>query len=465
MITQNWVDDKDFVRLVSRALLFLISLRPVAFQLHSPVGFQPNGCRYDRESITTIWGFLMTGAAGRLAFSEDVSRDLELLEYGLDPSLDSPLLPNTAVMDALQNLVRLATQLCDAPFGVVNIISAGHQHQIGAWGVEPGVCSREDSMCAKVFLSREKTVVPDASRDPRFADSPFVTGEIGRVRFYASVPLETVSGFVPGTLCVFSEAAQELNPGQVDMLEVLARQIVELLELQHRTAQLDRAYAELEESNARLTGFAGRVSHDLRTPLTTMLGYLEMLQDDPRIRAVPGAAEDLDKIDASGRRMLTMLEDVLDYSRVGGGIQPERASLQTVAGEVMWDLGIGEGMVEVQDLTVHADRGQLRTLLQNLLSNAINYRSPHRDLRIRINGVSNYHGSTIFVADNGKGIAPEDRAKALEPLVRLHREGDGAGTGLGLATCSSIAKAHGGELTLSETPGGGTTVTVSFPAG
>ncbi|MEW1812550.1 GAF domain-containing sensor histidine kinase [Pseudarthrobacter phenanthrenivorans] len=408
----------------------------------------------------------MTGIAGQLGFSEDVSRDLDLREYGLDPSLDSPLLPNASVVNALQNLVRLATQLCGAPFGVVNIISAGYQHQIGAWGVDPGVCSREDSMCAKVFLSREKTVVPDASRDPRFADSPFVTGEIGRVRFYASVPLETSTGFVPGTLCVFSEAAQELDPAQVDMLEVLARQVVELLELQHRTAQLDRAYTELEESNSRLSNFAGRVSHDLRTPLTTMLGYLEMLQDDARIQAVPGATGDLEKIDASGRRMLGMLEDVLTYSRVGGGIQPDYVSVQQTANEVMQDLGINDQhMIEVHDLLVYADRGQFRTLLQNLLRNAMNYRSPHRDLHIRISGISNYHGATVLVADNGKGIAPEDRAKVLEPLVRLHREGDGPGTGLGLATCSTIMKAHGGDFTLSETPGGGTTVALSFPTG
>lgn len=407
----------------------------------------------------------MTGAAGRLAFSKDISRDLELLEYGLDPSLDSPLLSNAAVLSALQNLVRLATQLCDAPFGVVNIISSAHQHQIGAWGVDPGVCFREDSMCAKVFLSREKTVVPDASLDPRFADSPFVTGDIGKVRFYASVPLETGSGFVPGTLCVFSDAAKELTPGQVDMLEVLAKQVVELLELQHRTAQLDRAYAQLEESNARLAAFAGRVSHDLRTPLTTMLGYLEMLQDDPNIQAVPGAIEDLDSIGASGRRMLAMLQDVLSYSRVGGCVNPEYVSVRAVVDEVLWDLGIaGQNIVEVQDLTVYADPGQLRILLQNLLSNALNYRSPDRDLRIRITGASNYQGAALRVADNGKGIAPEDRAKVLEPLVRLHRDGDGPGTGLGLATCRAIAKAHGGDLALSETTGGGTTVTVSFPA-
>ena len=95
----------------------------------------------------------------------------------------------------------------------------------------------------------------------------------------------------------------------------------------------------------------------------------------------------------------------------------------------------------------------------------MNYRSPERDLRVRVSGVSNYQGTTIFVADNGKGIKPEDRAKVLEPLVRLRRQGDGPGSGLGLATCSNIAKAHGGDLTLAETPDGGTTVTVSFPAG
>jgi signal transduction histidine kinase len=407
----------------------------------------------------------MTEVRGQLSFTEDLGRDLQLQEYGLDPEAGSPLLPNAAVMSALQNLVRLATELCGAPFGVVNIISAEYQHQIGAWGGDPGVCSREDSMCAKVFLSRERTVVADASKDPRFADNPFVTGEIGKVRFYASVPLQTESGFVPGTLCVFSDKTNELRPEQVSMLEVLAKQVVELLELQHRTVQLDRTYSELKDSNAKLAGFAGRVSHDLRIPLTTILGYVELVEDDPDVEPNSTAARYLDRIGASGRRMLGMLEDVLSYSRVGGGIQPEQISLRDVTEEVIGDLGVEHaGIVEVEDISLRADRGQLRILLQNLVSNAMNYSSPERELRIRISGVSNYHGTTVFVADNGKGIAPEDRAKVLEPLVRLRRNGDGPGSGLGLATCSNIAKAHGGDLNLAETPGGGTTVAVSFPA-
>lgn len=263
---------------------------------------------------------------GQLSFTDDISRDLELQEYGLDPAVDSTLLPNAAVMSALQNLVRLATELCGAPFGVVNIISAEYQHQIGAWGVDPpGVCSREDSMCAKVFLTRERTVVADASKDPRFADNPpFVTGEIGKVRFYASVPLQTESGFVPGTLCVFSDKTNELSPEQLSMLEVLAKQVVELLELQHRTVQLDRTYAELRHSNAKLAAFAGRVSHDLRIPLTTILGYVELVEDDPDVEPNSTAARYLDRIGSSGRRMLGMLEDVLSYSRVGGAIQRPR---------------------------------------------------------------------------------------------------------------------------------------------
>jgi signal transduction histidine kinase len=214
------------------------------------------------------------------------------------------------------------------------------QRQIAASGVEPGVCSREDSMCARVFLTRETTVVRDASEDPRFANNPFVTGEIGSVRFYASVPLETASGFVLGSLCVFSDAPANPEPEQIAMLELLAQQTVELLELQHRTLQLNVALDEVRRSNAKLGEFAGRVSHDLRIPLTTILGYVELSEDDPDMPPEHPAAEYLQLIGASGRRMLAMLEDVLDYSKVGGALHPQPVSLRGAAADVARDLGI-----------------------------------------------------------------------------------------------------------------------------
>lgn len=402
-----------------------------------------------------------------VALNDPGARNELLKEYGLGSAAgEGPQrTPDELSMEPLKNLVQLAAKLCGTPYGVINVVTSDEQQQVAAVGFEAAVCAREDSMCSKVFLSGKTTVVQDASLDPRLASNPFVTGEIAAVRFYASVPLETSSGFVLGSLCVFSDSAATPDQDQLEMLEILARQAVQLLELQRRTLQLDSALTEVRESNAKLAEFAGRVSHDLRGPLTTMLGYVEMGEDE--VESEHPAAEYFRIIGASGHRMLTMLEDVLTYSRMGGSIQRRHVSLCTVAEDMARDLGLSFGpgaVLDSEDLKLNVDPGQLRILLQNLVANAVNYQSPDRDLKVRISAISNYHGITLMVADNGKGIKPEDRQRVLEPLVRLHREGDGHGSGLGLAICRRIAEAHGGELTLKETPGGGTTAVISFPA-
>lgn len=395
-------------------------------------------------------------------------RDLDLRKYGLLPDAvgQIPELVDEQARGALNNLVRLAASLCGVPYSVVNIITSGHQLQIAASGTDAGICSREDSMCASVFLEPGTTVVRDASQDPRFAANPFVTGEIANVRFYASVPLRTASGLVLGSLCVFSESAELPGREQIDVLEVLAQQVVELLELQHRTLQLSEALAELERSNSMLAEFAGRVSHDLCAPLTTILGYVELAEDDPEIPKDHPVKEYLQLIGSGGQRMLGTLQDVLDYSRVNGHLNRERVSLLVVTAEAAQDLGVSLGLgsgILCEDAQLYADRSQLRTMVQNLLGNSLNYRDPQRDLRVAVTATSCPRGLTVHVADNGKGILPADRPRAVKPLVRLNRPGDGPGTGLGLATCSRIAQAHGGELTISDTPGGGATVSVTFP--
>lgn len=397
----------------------------------------------------------------------ETDRTAAIRNYGLDSAAAGgpPSPADGDAAGALTNLVRLAARLCGVPFSVVNIITEDRQVQIAASGVDPAVCSRDDSMCAKVFLAGRTTVVPDASRDPRFVDNPFVTGEIASVRFYASVPLETASGFVLGSLCIFSDDLESPTAEQIGMVEVLARQVVEVLELQHRTLQLSDALAELQRSNAMLGEFAGRVSHDLRIPLTTILGYVELAEDDPDIPTGHPALEYLEFIGRGGRRMLRTLEDVLEYSRVDGGLRRERVSLLAVTEEAAHDLGVELGLasgISCADAELLADPVQLRMLLQNLLANSLNYRSLERDLKVAVGAVVTRQGVTVSVADNGVGILPADRKRAVEPLVRLHRAGDGPGTGLGLATCRRIAHAHGGELDIQDTPGGGATISALF---
>ncbi|MET3206535.1 GAF domain-containing sensor histidine kinase [Pseudarthrobacter sp. S3] len=411
----------------------------------------------------------MNGAVTYSHEAAESARTTGLREYGLVPAEagEAPSLPDAEAAKALDNLVQLAARLCAVPYSVVNVITEGQQIQIAAFGVDAKVCSREDSMCAQVFLRRTTTVVRDASQDPRFAGNPFVTGEIAKVRFYASVPLQTASGLVLGSLCVFSDDAASPQAAQIAMLEVLAQQVVELLELQHRTLQLNDALAELRRSNTALGDFAGRVSHDLRIPLTTILGYVELAEDDPDIPQGSAAAEYFSRIAGSGRRMQATLKDVLDYSTVGGQLFRERFSLLALTAEAAGDLGQSLGGtigIHCDDAELVADRAQIRTLLQNLIANSLNYRSPEHALHISISAVTGETGTAVSVADNGKGIEAADRQRAMEPLVRLQRAGDGPGSGLGLATCRRIAKAHGGELRISETPGGGTTVSVWIAA-
>ncbi|AUZ87881.1 histidine kinase [Arthrobacter agilis] len=365
----------------------------------------------------------------------------------------------------LLNLVKLAVRVSGMHAGVINIITADQQHQIAAVGVDAAVCSREDSMCSKVFRSGAITAVPDASRDPRFADNPFVNGGIALVRSYASVPLVAESGYALGTLCVFSPEILGFDAEQREGLEILARQVVEVLELQFKTRQLVEALEVVRRSNEDLAGFAARVSHDLKNPLTAILGYTELSEQDDDVETSGPAARYFSIIRGSASRMLSTVEEVLEFSRIGGSISRRKVRLNTMMNAVLQDVlplsSACDAVVTVRDAQLEVDQAQVTALLQNLVSNAIKYSTPGTPPRIEV--VADVGQTQVLrIIDHGKGIDPADRHRVLEPLVRLQREGDPAGSGIGLATCARIAAAHDGSISLTETPGGGTTVTVDL---
>ncbi|CAA9241007.1 MAG: hypothetical protein AVDCRST_MAG83-1654 [uncultured Arthrobacter sp.] len=398
---------------------------------------------------------------------EELSRQAVLRAYGLPSHAGEATSGEVSPPPELLNLVRLAVQITGMASGAINIITADEQHTIAAHGIKPEVCSREDSMCSKVFQSGEITVVPDATRDHRFVNNPFVNGVKFSIRSYASVPLVSPAGSALGSLCVFTSDRQDLDPERREGLEILASQVIEVLELQLRTRQLADALATVRRSNEDLAGFAARVSHDLKNPLTAILGYAELGEQDDSVSGP--AAGYLRIIRGSAGRMLETVQEVLGFSRVGGSITRERVPLAAAVSAVRQDIlplvrDSGAG-ITAADAELDADPTLLRALLQNLIANAIKYSRPDAAPRIAVLAET---GDTqvLTVVDNGKGIATEDRTRVLEPLVRLSREGDPPGTGIGLATCARIAAAHGGSVSITDTPGGGTTVRVDLgPAG
>jgi signal transduction histidine kinase len=378
----------------------------------------------------------------------------------------------------LQAIVDLAAQVVGVPSAAINLITRTRQHQVAAAGFEPSVCAREDSMCAAV-LEEPPVAVADASQDERFANNPFVTGEIGDVRFYASSPLVTPDGVTIGRLCVFDDVPRTISRQEQEAIGVLAQHVTDLLELRLRTSQLEsslveltRTRDELRRSNQTLAAFAGQVSHDLRTPLTAILANAEMLSEEPTVADDPVLEPLATEIVRASLRMAAMIEEVLAYAQVAGELRLTDTDLEVLVANVLNDLGptLRERRATVQVgpmPTVRADGGQLYVVLLNLVGNAVKY-SGDRPPEITIGCRREGDNCRVWVRDTGIGIPPERLEDVFLPFVRVSGSAGSAddeveGSGIGLDTVRRIIEAHGGRLGLDSTPGVGSTVWFEVP--
>lgn len=396
--------------------------------------------------------------------TDERSRLEALSRYGLLDAIPNP---------DLQSVVDLAAFLCGVPNAVVNIIDAAHQRQLAATGFEPGVVNRCDSMCTVTIEEDEPVFVPDATQDPRFNTNPFVNGAIDNVRFYAASQLREPGGETLGTLCVFDNQVRNLTDKQRDGLDKLATMVMDVLELRRHAELLREALLEVRttsdellRSNSALRDFAGQVSHDLKNPLTGILGFVASVADLPNVSKDQDARVGLERALSSATRMWRMIEDVLTHASAGSRQDLQRVPLTEVARWVIDDLeptirAAGAKVTAKGLPVVVGDPTQLRVLLQNLVGNAVKFRRTEVPCEVSVTAEEDMHGWTIAVADNGIGIPVADREKVLELFTRLRP--DIEGSGIGLATVRRIVAAHQASLEIDDTAGGGTTIYVNLP--
>lgn len=415
---------------------------------------------------TTTAATAGTASAGA---TEDARREAELSAY--EALTRQP-------RRELLALTELAAVVTRVPMATINLITATEQHQVAAHGFDASICSREDSMCAAILHETEPVVLVDARLDPRFERNPFVTGELGDVRFYAAHQLVTPEGVAIGTLCVFDTEPRVLDDHQLLSLQTLADRIVDVLELDRRTRQLtatlarmQRVQRELERSNEELAAFAGQVSHDLRNPLTAVGMALALLREEleeagPENDAVGQASWLATRALSATNRMRELVDELLDYARIGGDLRRTEVALGEVVAEVLADLEgpLAHAEVSVGALpTLHADRTQLRALLQNLVANAAKFVPEGATPVVDVSATRLDGRWRVEVADRGIGVAEADAERVFEPLTRVDTRVEGSG--IGLATCKRVVNAHGGEIGLQPRDGGGTVVWFELPDG
>jgi PAS domain S-box-containing protein len=219
--------------------------------------------------------------------------------------------------------------------------------------------------------------------------------------------------------------------------------------------------------------FLSMVTHDIKGPLTVILGYTELLSDpaDPPSPAM--LTDTLGRVRESGEQIHALVSNFVEFSRIEAGrhvlnrvpidvaevlsrlVQHHAPRAQRKGIELTYD---GAPMPEIE-----GDRPQIERVVVNLLSNAIKYTS--RGGRIRVSGRHDGHEVTIAVEDTGPGIAPEDLASIFEKYRRAPASHRVDGVGLGLFIARTLARAHGGDVRVASTPGSGSTFTLVLPAG
>lgn len=237
--------------------------------------------------------------------------------------------------------------------------------------------------------------------------------------------------------------------GVLILRDISARREVER-QLEETHDQIRRRADELRRSNEDLSQFAHVASHDLRSPLSTITRYVQLL-DRTYGNDLGEGRELLEYVSDAAKRMSSLIDDLLEYAHVSAeGIHSSapvdpNVQLQTVLDNLQ-DAISASGAIVTHDVLpeVLIDPTSLVQLLQNLIGNAIHYRSADPP-RIHITATDQNRRVLFCCRDNGIGIAPEYQAQIFEPFKRLHGS-DRPGSGIGLAVCKKIAERYNGRI-------------------
>ncbi len=226
-----------------------------------------------------------------------------------------------------------------------------------------------------------------------------------------------------------------------------------------------------ERTNRQKSEFLNMMSHELRTPLTVILGYLPLLKQPELLPAPEAIADIVEDIDSSGQHLLTLINELLDISKIEAGrmtLRPERIEVSEAVAEVVARLGKSAGDKgiklgnQVDAGVVEADVVRLRQILINLIGNAIKFTDRGE---VNVGSVAKDGMIHISVCDTGRGIPESELDTVFEKFRQLDSSSTrhGGGTGLGLAITKRLVELHGGKVRVSSQVGEGSCFTFTLP--
>jgi GAF domain-containing protein/anti-sigma regulatory factor (Ser/Thr protein kinase) len=407
-----------------------------------------------------------------LARSVEELRALGEVSHAVNSTLD--------LETVLSTIVAKAVQLSSTDAGAIYVFSNLRQkfrlratygmskeliEEIGKQSIGLG-----ESYIGGATKRREAVQVPDLNDEPQSAMRDIVLN--AGYRGLLVVPLLR-PGRVIGALVVRRKAPGLFPKSTIDLLQTFAAQSVLAIQNARLFSEIEQKSREIEIASKHKSQFLANMSHELRTPMNAVLGFTEMMSDGLYGALPEKALKALERVQANGRHLLGLINDVLDLSKIEAG-QLTLALDDYAIGQVVQTVISGtESLAKAKGLALTAkvqeglpigrgDERRLTQVLLNLVGNAIKF-TDKGSVEIAARAEDGFF--EIAVHDTGPGIAPDDQKRIFEEFQQVDSSStrQKGGTGLGLAISKRLIEMHGGALSVESVPGEGSTFRMTMP--
>jgi signal transduction histidine kinase len=374
-------------------------------------------------------------------------------------------------MDTFKDLAKLAAKVAGTSISLVNMLDSFTQWTISNYGLDLDQMMREDSVCQYTIMTDNPFEVMDLSADDRFKGKFYVAGD-PNIRYYYGLPLQLSKGINIGALCVVDQQQRVLDPEKVELLKIIADEIVARL----RTFKvIESLKSKLLEAN----NTQKKVAHDIRGPLGGIIGLASIIRDQGETNQMEEVLEFINLIHKSGNSVLELAEEILSSHK------PEAKAGNAVGSQKDFSLSVFKDKLlklyepqarnkhirfevntSTETETVLFSKNKLLQIAGNLISNAMKF-TPEKgqvivDLNLAVNQLSKV--LIITVTDSGIGLT-NDAIQAIFGGLSATTDGTSgeAGYGFGLALVKHLVESLNGSIQISSEPGAGAVFTIKLP--
>ena len=379
------------------------------------------------------------------------------------------------------SVVENANRLCAGDYAFVYLAEGSGFRNVAAFGGSPELAeiNRQElryrgrgTLVGRVALEERVVQIPDVLEDAEY--TLHAAQRAGGFRTLLGVPMKRGDTTLLGVIGVARNEVRPFTPSEIQLVETFADQAAIAIENVRLFNEIQATSKELEIASRHKSEFLANMSHELRTPLNAVIGFSDVLIQGMVGELGPKQTEYLEDIRSSGQHLLSLINDILDLSKVEAGkmeLEPSRFSLSDALQAVVMMVreraaGRGIGLstqIDPEIDPVEADERKVKQVVLNLLTNAVKFTPAGGQVQLRATRAGD--GVVVAIRDTGMGISPADQARVFEEFAQARggatREQEG--TGLGLTLSRKFVELHGGTIWVESELGKGSTFTFTLP--